>query len=501
MTRDLRKILVANRGEIALRIMRTIREMGRASVAVYSDVDIAMPFVSYADEAYALGGNDARQTYLDIDKIVSIAKKAKVDAIHPGYGFLSENEEFALAVERAGIVFIGPGHAAIRSMGDKTEARKLVAQSGVPIVPGTSDPVADVQAAVKVASQIGYPLIIKAAAGGGGKGMRLVSERGQLDSSLRGAQSEALSAFGDGRVFIEKYVSNPRHIEFQILADGSGNVIHLFERECSIQRRHQKVIEETPSVLLDDKLREEMGSAAVNAAKACGYVNAGTVEFIMGGDGKFYFLEMNTRLQVEHAVTEMTVGLDLVREQINIAEGRAVDLRQVDVKRKGHAIECRIYAEDVYNDFLPVTGKLKLVRPPFGNWVRVDSGVETGSEISVFYDPMIAKLVVLDTTRDLAIRKMIRALSEFVILGVETTIPFCKFVMESDAFIRGDYSTHFVEESWNGRGAQMAGGKRNGLEVAAILAASELSRNPDETGRQGGTVTKRSTWLDGRFDS
>ncbi len=405
LKKELTRILVANRGEIALRIMRTIREMGKRSVAIYSDVDVAMPFVRYADQAFALNGKEARDTYLDIEKIISVARKANADAIHPGYGFLSENSEFAREVEKAGIIFIGPDARAMKSMGDKTEARKLVSSFGVPIVPGTSESIDNLNDAKKTALEIGYPVLIKAAAGGGGKGMRLVGEESELESSMRGAQAEALSAFGDGRIFIEKYIVNPRHVEFQILADNCGHAIHMFERECSIQRRHQKVIEETPSMALTPELRAEMGDAAVNAAKSCGYMNAGTVEFILDQNGKYYFLEMNTRLQVEHPITELTTGIDIVREQIRIAEGSSLDISQEQMTRTGHSIECRIYAEDVYNGFMPDTGILKAVRQPGGNGVRVDSGVETGNEISVYYDPMIAKLAVWDNSREAAIRK------------------------------------------------------------------------------------------------
>lgn len=500
MNKKINKVLVANRGEIALRIMRTLREMGIKSVAVYSAADISMPFVRYADEAYALEGNEARETYLDIQKVISVAKKSGADAIHPGYGFLSENPDFAYEAERAGIVFIGPGHTAIRTMGDKTEARKIVGASGVPIVPGTNEPVEDVQEALRIAREVGYPVLVKAAAGGGGKGMRLVRDEAELGPSLAGAQSEAKSAFGDGRVFIEKYVLGPRHIEFQILADQFGNAVHLFERECSIQRRHQKVIEETPSAALTPALREEMGKAAVNAAKACGYVNAGTVEFILGADGSYYFLEMNTRLQVEHPITELTTGLDLVREQIRIAEGEKLTFVQRDILRRGHAIECRIYAEDVGNNFLPDTGLLKVLREPVGNGVRVDSGVEEGSEISVYYDPMIAKLSVWDTTRENAIAKMLRALSEYIIVGVRTTIPFCAFVLRSEAFASGKYSTHFVEEYWKNGGSVPEGMGEDDLKKVLILAAFSLEGKKSRGANGAPRIEAGSRWLNKRFE-
>jgi acetyl-CoA carboxylase, biotin carboxylase subunit len=499
--REIKKIIVANRGEIALRIMRTIREMGKTSVAIYSDADVSMPFVRYADEAFSLGGNEARDTYLNVEKIVSVATEAKVDAIHPGYGFLSENSEFALAVEEAGLIFIGPGGEAIRSMGNKTEARKLVSSFGVPIVPGGREPIGNVGEARDVANKIGYPVLIKAAAGGGGKGMRLVKEESEMESSIRGAQSESQSAFGDNRVFIEKYITNPRHIEFQILADDFGNVVHLFERECSIQRRHQKVIEETPSTALTPQLRHEMGEAAVNAARACGYINAGTIEFVLGENGKYYFLEMNTRLQVEHAITELTTGIDIVREQIRIAEGNRLNFSQEGVTRQGHSIECRIYAEDITNDFLPMTGRLKMLREPAGNGVRVDSGVGSGNEISVYYDPMIAKLSVWDDSRESAIKRMLRALNDYSILGLNTTIPLCKYVMANKDFRRGEYSTQFVEMNLSALKTEMSKNVENNLDLAAILASHTLKMKSvvSQNDEQGGST--KSKWLEGRFES
>ncbi len=499
-SRKIKKVLVANRGEIALRIMRTLREMDIRSVAAYSDVDIAMPFVRYADEAYPLSGKEARETYLEIEKIISAAKKSGADAIHPGYGFLSENSDFARESEKAGIIFIGPGAETIRLMGDKTEARKIVAGYGVPVVPGTAEAVTNLKEAADIARQIGYPVLVKAAAGGGGKGMRLVAEESELESSLCGAQSEAASAFGDGRIFIEKYVLGPRHIEFQILADFHGNVVHLFERECSIQRRHQKVVEETPSLALSPAMREEMGKAAVGAARACGYVNAGTVEFILDEDGNYYFLEMNTRLQVEHPITELTTGLDIVREQIKIAEGETISMNQESITRRGHAIECRIYAEDVYGNFLPDTGTLKSLHEPVGNGIRVDSGVESGSEISVYYDPMIAKLGVWDSTRENAIGKMIRALDDYVITGVKTTIPFCTFVMKSGPFRSGKYSTHFVQENWKVDEMNLTSLSQEALDRAVIVAATRLrgrNRSSLQTKNEG---EKPSRWTNGRFE-
>ncbi len=501
MKKQIGKILVANRGEIALRIMRTIRETGRQSVAIYSDVDVGMPFARYADEAYPLIGKEARNTYLDIEKIVGIARKSGSDAVHPGYGFLSENSDFARAVEDAGITFIGPRPDTIKAMGDKTEAREIVASQGVPVVPGISRPVDAFEEAREVADRVGYPILIKAAAGGGGKGMRLVHEESELESSLRGAQSEALSAFADKRVFIEKYILNPRHIEFQILADSHGKTVHVFERECSIQRRHQKVVEETPSAALTPELRDKMGHAAVSAARSCGYRNAGTVEFIVGEDGSYYFLEMNTRLQVEHPITELTTGLDIVREQIAIAEGYNLGFSQEQVTRRGHSIECRIYAEDVVNNFLPDTGRLDLIREPVGNNVRVDSGVETGNEISVYYDPMIAKLSVWDSTRDLAITKMLRALEDYVIAGVKTTIPFCRYVLLSEDFRNGRYSTSFVEKNWSSNGASLSVPSSREIEDALIVASYKLTAEAS-TNRNGHVPgPKNSGWRKGRFEA
>ena len=388
-----RKILIANRGEIAVRVIRTCREMGIQTVAVYSQADRLALHVRIADEAYEIGGSSPRESYLLQEKIIVTAKRCGVEAIHPGYGFLSENAEFADAVTAAGLVFIGPRGAAMRQMGDKTAARKLMQHAGVPTVPGSRDAVDDPNEATAIAERVGFPVLIKASAGGGGKGMRLVHRAEELAALFNTASSEARSAFGDGRVYIEKYVENPRHIEFQILADGHGNVVHLGERECSIQRRHQKVIEESPSSLLDEKMRRQMGEAAVEAARSCGYSNAGTIEFIVDKQRNFYFLEMNTRLQVEHPVTEMVTGLDLVRLQLEIAAGDKLPFKQEQIERRGHAMECRVYAEDPENNFLPSIGKLKYMQRPGGNGVREDSGVGEGDAISIYYDPMIAKLI------------------------------------------------------------------------------------------------------------
>jgi len=446
--RLIRKILVANRGEIAVRIMRTCKELGIATVAVYSDADRLMPHVLMSDEAYPIGPAPSRESYLSTERILNAANQSGADAIHPGYGFLSENATFAEAVTNAGIKFIGPSPDAIKAMGDKTHARAMMSQAGVPVVPGTSTPVVSLDAAYAFCEDQGFPVLIKAAAGGGGKGMRVVNSRDEFSSALRSAQSEAGSAFGDDRVYLEKYLQKPRHIEFQILGDEYGNIIHLGERECSIQRRHQKVVEETPSVIMDDVLRSEMGRTALRAAEACGYFNAGTVEFLVDESRNFYFLEMNTRLQVEHPVTEMRTGIDLVAEQIRIASGEPLVLKQPDVQFSGHAVECRVYAEDVRNNFLPSTGTILHLKPSEGFGVREDRGVEKGGEVSIYYDPMIAKLVAWGRSRNEALDRMRRALREYEILGVETTIPLSLFVIDHPLFRSGDFDTHFLENHW-----------------------------------------------------
>lgn len=445
----IRKVLVANRGEIAVRIMRTCHELGIETVAVYSDPDRAAPHVRLADEAYRLGPAPSSESYLDQETILEVADRSGVDAIHPGYGFLSERASFAEACADAGVTFIGPPPEAIRAMGDKTEARMLMEEADVPMAPGTTDAVEDTDRAAEIAEAIGYPVLIKAAAGGGGKGMRIVHEPDEFTSALRGARSEAESAFGDGRVFIEKYIEQPRHIEFQILADEHGNTIHLFERECSIQRRHQKVVEEAPSSVLTPEVREEMGDAAVRAAESCGYTNAGTVEFLVDKDLNYYFMEMNTRLQVEHPVTEWVTGIDLVAEQIRVAAGEELGIEQGDLSMTGHSIECRVYAEDPANEFLPDPGPLLRHAPPDGFGIRVDAGVEEGGEVLIHYDPMVSKLTTWGRNRATAIRRMERALDEYAVAGVTTTIPFCRFAMGHEAFRTGDFSTHFVDDHFD----------------------------------------------------
>ncbi|GAA4455011.1 acetyl-CoA carboxylase biotin carboxylase subunit [Rurimicrobium arvi] len=442
----MKKILVANRGEIATRVMRTAREMGIATVAVYSEADRNMPFVRFADEAVCIGPAPSAQSYLRIDKILEAARLTGADAIHPGYGFLSENAEFSQAVEDAGLTFIGPSAYSINMMGNKISAKQAAKKFDVPMVPGTDVPISDLDEAMKIAKEVGFPILIKAAAGGGGKGMRVVESENEFESQMRLAQSEALSAFGNGDVFMERYVGSPKHIEIQVLGDKHGNYVYVFERECSIQRRHQKLIEEAPSSCLTPDIRKQMGEAAVAAARACNYSGAGTVEFLVDEHLNFYFLEMNTRLQVEHCVTEMVSGLDLVREQILVAMGQKLAFTQDDLKINGHSIELRVCAEDPLNNFLPDTGKLLTYQPPKGPGVRVDDGYEEGMDIPIFYDPMIAKLVVHAATREQAIARLCRAIDEYKINGIQTTLAFGKWAVQQDAFRKGDFDTKFIEK-------------------------------------------------------
>jgi len=441
------KILVANRGEIAVRIMRSCREMGISTVAVYSDADRKAMHVLYADQAWHIGPSPSSESYLDMDKIIQVALESGADAIHPGYGFLSENAVFSQKCREAGIKFIGPGPHAISQMGDKITARKTMMAAGVPVVPGTEAAIASEAEAIKTIHEVGLPVMIKASAGGGGKGMRLVKKESEIKSSLRAARSEAKSAFGDDAVYIEKYIQQPHHIEFQILADQHGNVIHLFERECSVQRRHQKIIEETPSPILTEEVRQKMGQAAVAAAKAADYEGAGTIEFIVDKDLNYYFLEMNTRLQVEHPITERVVGVDLVKEQINIASGKKLTLKQEDLKQNGHAIECRVYAEDAANNFMPAPGKVTHIAIPYGVGVRVDGYIYEGFEIPIYYDPLIAKLIVWGSNREDAIERTIRALQEFKITGVKNSLNFLQNIMTAADFVKGNYTTHFIDEN------------------------------------------------------
>jgi acetyl-CoA carboxylase biotin carboxylase subunit len=440
----MKKVLIANRGEIAVRVIQTLKRMGIASVAIYSEADRESPHVVEADEAVCVGPPASSESYLRGDHIISIAQAHNCDAIHPGYGFLSENPEFSAAVMDSGIIFIGPGPDSMRTMGSKLAAKEAVSKYNIPMVPGTPGAISDIKEAREIAIKIGLPVLIKASAGGGGKGMRLVEDINNIEEQIQSAMSEATSAFGDGSVFVEKYVTSPRHIEFQIFADQHGNCVHLFERECSIQRRHQKVIEEAPSVVLDSALRERMGQAAIQVAKSCNYVGAGTVEFLLDSEMNFYFLEMNTRLQVEHPVTEMITGLDLVEWQIRVARGEKLPLQQDEIKRRGHSIQLRVYAEDTANNFAPSIGKLERYRAPEMKGVRVDDGFREGMDVPIYYDPMISKLIVFANNRPAAISLMTKAIEAYEIKGIDTTLPFGLFAMDHAAFTSGHFDTHFV---------------------------------------------------------
>jgi acetyl-CoA carboxylase biotin carboxylase subunit len=494
-----RKILIANRGEIALRILRACRDLGIKTVAVYSEVDRQALHVRYADEAYLLGPAPSRESYLRADRIIDIARECGVDAIHPGYGFLAEREDFAAACEAAHIAYIGPKPSAIAAMGDKGVARATVIRAGVPVVPGTEavGNLTDAQL-LEQAPVVGFPLLIKATAGGGGKGMREARSLEEMPGLIQSARREAEASFGNGNVYLEKLVEGARHIEIQILADTLGNTVYLGERECSLQRRHQKLLEEAPSSFVDDELRRRMGEVAVKAAQSVGYVNAGTIEFLVDKDKNFYFLEMNTRLQVEHPVTEMVTGLDIVVEQIRIARGRPLSFRQEDIRLRGHAIECRVNAEDPFNDFLPSTGLISHTLLPTGPGIRVDTGVFPGCAITPYYDSMIAKLVAWGETRGQAILRMRRALDEFHIIGVHTNVPFHQTMLDSLRFMAGHYDTRFVEERFS-----MEAGSQDSQElVAAILAAlveHEEKQSPALNIRQDGRTD--SNWKQaGRLD-
>lgn len=472
----LKKLLVANRGEIALRIMRSAREMGLPTVAVYSEADRQALHVRFADEAICIGPPPSSESYLSVDRILEACCATQADAIHPGYGFLSENAAFARRVQEAGLTFVGPSPEAIETMGSKLAAKAAVANFDVPLVPGTDAAVSTVSEAQAAAERIGYPVLIKASAGGGGKGMRIVETEAELPEQMERAVSEAQSAFGDGSVFIEKFIVAPKHIEIQLLGDQQGNHVYLFERECSIQRRYQKVIEEAPSPSVTAETRRAMGEAAVQVAKACHYVGAGTVEFVMGENQQFYFLEMNTRLQVEHPVTEMITGLDLVKEQLRIAAGQPLSVRQEDLRIHGHALELRVYAEDPANNFLPDTGTLTTYRRPPGPGVRVDDGFEEGMEVPIYYDPMIAKLIVHAGTRDEAIERMLRAIDEYQISGVATTLPFGRFVLRHPEFVSGRFTTKFVADHFSPESLQSPLSEAE--KEVAVLLATHLAEQP-----------------------
>jgi acetyl-CoA carboxylase biotin carboxylase subunit len=495
------KVLIANRGEIAVRIIRACKELGLGTIAVFSEADRESLHVRYADEAFFIGPSPARDSYLRGDKILQIAKISGAGAIHPGYGFLAERNDFAEMVIDAGLVFIGPRPSAIAAMGDKIGARATVTAAGVPVVPGTEGEgnLRDDEI-LAIAPQIGFPLLIKATAGGGGKGMREVGNIEELSGLLRAARREAESAFGDGNVYLEKLLTSARHIEFQILADDHGHVIHLGERECSLQRRHQKLLEESPSPFLDEKLRKKMGQVAIKAASAVDYLNAGTIEFLVDKDQTYYFLEMNTRLQVEHPITEFVTGIDIVKEQIRISRGRKLRIKQRDVRLQGWAIECRINAEDPYNDFLPSTGKITQSLLPTGPGVRVDTGVYAGFEISPFYDSLISKLICWGESRGAAILRMRRALDEYRILGVKTNIPFHQSILASHRFIAGHYDTRFVEERFSMDKAEE--GKEDLTGIAALMAtvvAHRESQRSSQIVRRGARDTSNWKWV-GRWE-
>ncbi len=487
----MKKILVANRGEIALRVMRSAKEMGILTVAVFSEADRNALHVRYADEAVCIGPAASNQSYLVIDNIINAAKITGADAIHPGYGFLSENADFSDRVKSEGLIFIGPTGDSMRKMGSKLAAKATALELNIPLVPGTATAIEDISEAKKIAGKIGFPILIKASAGGGGKGMRIVLKEDEFEEQMKLAVSEALSSFGDGAVFIERYVASPRHIEIQVLGDTHGNIVHLFERECSIQRRHQKVIEEAPSSVLTPAIREEMGACAVKISKACNYIGAGTVEFLLDENLNFFFLEMNTRLQVEHPVTEFITGLDLVKEQIQIARGFPLPFKQSDLKIQGHAMEVRVYAEDPSNNFLPDIGRLVTYKIPQGPGVRVDDAFEEGMEIPIYYDPMIAKLITYGANRGEAIERMARAIDDYHITGVITTLVFCKFVMRHDAFISGKFDTHFIEKYFMPE--MLMANLQDEMEIAGMLAISMLEQKKSKSAYSGDALSGTSS--------
>ncbi len=477
----MQKILVANRGEIAMRVMRTAKEMGIKTVAVFSEADRNMPFVRYADEAICIGPALSSQSYLRAEKIIEAAKKTGADAIHPGYGFLSENASFSQAVSDAGLIFIGPSAHSIEIMGSKIGAKQAAKKFNVPMVPGTEEPISDINEARKIANGIGYPILVKASAGGGGKGMRVVNNEAEFEEQVLTAKREALGAFSNDDVFIEKYVGSPKHIEIQLMGDQHGNYVYLFERECSIQRRHQKLVEEAPSSCLTPDIRKAMGECAVAAARSCNYYGAGTVEFLVDEQLNFYFLEMNTRLQVEHCVTEMITGIDLVKEQINVARGNKLSFSQEDLKITGHAIELRVCTEDPLNNFLPDTGRLEIYQPPKGPGIRVDDGYEEGMDVPIFYDSMIAKLVAYAPTRDEAIERLCRAIDEYYIKGIKTTLAFGKWAVQTEPFRSGKFDTKFIENYF--KPEYLLKDDAEVEQVAAMLAAVvwEKDKKQDKT--------------------
>lgn len=492
---DMKKILVANRGEIALRVMRSAKEMGIATVAIFSEADRNAPFVKYADEAVCVGPPPSNQSYLLGDKIIAICKELGVDGIHPGYGFLSENADFARKVKANGITLIGPSAEAMEIMGDKLSAKNAARKYKIPMVPGTEGAVSDPEEAKRTALEVGLPILIKASAGGGGKGMRIVERIEELEEQMSRAISEALNSFGDGAVFIERYVAGPRHIEIQVLADNHGNVVYLFERECSIQRRHQKVVEEAPSAILTPQLRKAMGESACDVARACNYSGAGTVEFLVDENLNYYFLEMNTRLQVEHPVSEMITGIDLVKEQIKVARNEPLSFTQDDLKINGHSLEVRVYAEDPKNNFLPDIGRLVTYRKPSGPGVRVDDGFEEGMEIPIYYDPMIAKLITHGKDRNEAIQRMVRAIDDYQISGCETTLPFCKWAIQHEAFVSGQFDTHFVKKYFT---PEVLDEHHDDEEKIAAIAAIRHHLSANATATTTSPAIESSAWVKNR---
>ncbi len=473
----MKKIVVANRGEIAIRVMKTAKKMGIKTVAVYSKIDRNAPHVRFADEAVCIGEAPSNESYLLGNKIIEVALSLQADAIHPGYGFLSENADFAEEVERNDLIFIGPKSKAIRMMGSKLAAKEAVMNYNIPMVPGVDHAIINIEEAKATANTIGFPILIKASAGGGGKGMRIVEKESDFESQMDRAISEATAAFGDGSVFIEKYVTSPRHIEIQVMADSHGNILYFFERECSIQRRHQKVVEEAPSSVLTPELRKKMGEAAVLVAKSCEYIGAGTVEFLLDDKHNFYFLEMNTRLQVEHPVTEMITGVDLVELQIKVVRGEALPMKQEDLFIRGHAMELRVYAEDPLNDFLPSVGHLDVYELPKGDGVRVDNGFEQGMDIPIYYDPMLSKLITFGKTREESIQLILKAIDEYKIEGVQTTLPFGRFVFEHEAFRSGHFDTHFVKKYYDA--AMLKKQQDEEAQLAALLALQQYLKDQE----------------------
>lgn len=493
-----KKILIANRGEIAVRVIRACKELGIISAAVYSDADKTSLHTILADESYHLGASQASESYLNEDKILELAKKIKADAIHPGYGFFSENSDFIQAVENTGITFIGPSSKSVRMMGNKTEARTLMSRNKIPIVPGAIQPIKNLDEGIKLASQIGYPVLLKAVAGGGGKGMRKIISQEEFLSSFEAVKREALKAFAKDDIYIEKYINNPRHIEIQVFGDKFENYVHLIERECSIQRRHQKIIEEAPSSFVDSATREKITKAAISAAKACGYYNAGTIEFLMDSSKNFYFLEMNTRIQVEHPVTEIITGKDLVKEQISVASGKRLSFSQEDIKINNHSIEARIYAEDPQNNFLPATGNISNYYEPSGPGVRVDSGIRRGSVISVYYDPLLSKLICWDSDREKAIKKILRALGEYNISGIINNISFLIKILSSEKFISGEFDINFLEREKLLFDSSERDSENADIEKASAILAGQLKMRT-------GMVQKKSSiaankWIEQNYE-